>query len=194
MGADMQCYTSCPTGYLGNQTLHCVACVDCSNGLFFTLSYRIIRDDLYLYLLFTQTPNYRISPTLSLSPALPYRSLDYPDLLYGNRLMLTGSGSSNLTFILPLTQSLSETDLQVTFSSSLSTFANPLQKATASILLPGYDYYSASLPSLSSIGILALFCALIGLVKNPFMVDYAQVLFFLGLLDCHYPRQLASFL
>lgn len=32
-----------------------------------------------------------------------------------------------------------------------------------------------------------------GLFKNPFMTDFAQVLFFLGLLDTHYPKHLASF-
>jgi len=58
----------------------------------------------------------------------------------------------------------------------------------------GYDYYPSDLPNLSSLGGFALIAALLGLIKNPFMTDFAQVLFFLGLLDTHYPRHLASFL
>lgn len=58
MGADMFCYSSCPTGYLANESFYCVVCTDCSNGLYFSLSSTIIKDSLYLYLTFTQPPVY----------------------------------------------------------------------------------------------------------------------------------------
>lgn len=37
MGADWHCYASCPSGFIGNSTYHCVACSGdaCYNGLFF---------------------------------------------------------------------------------------------------------------------------------------------------------------
>jgi hypothetical protein len=39
-----------------------------------------------------------------------------------------------------------------------------------------------------------MIAALMGLIKQPFMTDFAQILFLLGLLDTHYPSHLASFL
>jgi hypothetical protein len=50
------------------------------------------------------------------------------------------------------------------------------------------------LPDLSIFGSLALLVALGGLAKNPYMVDFAQTLFLVGLVDCHFPFHLASFL
>ena len=41
---------------------------------------------------------------------------------------------------------------------------------------------------------LALVVALLGLGKNPFMTDFAQMLFLVGLVDCHYPSNLAGLL
>lgn len=41
---------------------------------------------------------------------------------------------------------------------------------------------------------LALLVALLGLGKNPYMVDFAQTLFLVGLVDSHFPFHLASFL
>ena len=55
MGADMFCYSTCPTGYIANRTYHCVACSTCT-GLTFSLTYSIIKDSLYLYLAYTETP------------------------------------------------------------------------------------------------------------------------------------------
>ena len=52
MGADMMCYTTCPTGYIANRTYHCVACSNCV-GLTFSLTYKIIKDSLYIYLAYT---------------------------------------------------------------------------------------------------------------------------------------------
>lgn len=37
-------------------------------------------------------------------------------------------------------------------------------------------------------------CALIGLPKTPYMIDYAQVLFIIGLNNIHYPLHLRSML
>lgn len=36
--------------------------------------------------------------------------------------------------------------------------------------------------------------AVVGLAKNPYMVDFAQTLFLVGLVDSHFPFHLASFL
>ena len=56
------------------------------------------------------------------------------------------------------------------------------------------DYYPPELSNMSFFGIFALFSAFLGLFKNPLMTDFAQTLFFIGLLDIHYPKNLASFL
>ncbi len=48
--------------------------------------------------------------------------------------------------------------------------------------------------SLKALGIISLISALIGLFKNPFLTDFAQILFLIGLLNTHYPYNLASFL
>ena len=47
---------------------------------------------------------------------------------------------------------------------------------------------------LSGLGIFVLLIALIGLGKNPYMLDFAQTLFLMGLVNAHYPGNLASFL
>jgi hypothetical protein len=77
MGADMNCYLVCPSGYLANQSLHCVSCSDCSQGLFFKIQTSIIKDTLYLYLLFTETPIFLLSPNISISPTIPYQSINF---------------------------------------------------------------------------------------------------------------------
>lgn len=72
MGADMFCYSTCPAGYIANRTYHCVVCSGCT-GLTFSLTYKIIKDGLYLYLSFTEAPEYVFTPPgLALSPAVPY--------------------------------------------------------------------------------------------------------------------------
>lgn len=43
-------------------------------------------------------------------------------------------------------------------------------------------------------GIFTLLCAVIGLIKTPYMTDYAQVLFIVGLSNIHYPLHLRSYL
>lgn len=55
MGADMLCYSTCPSNYIANSSYYCVPCTTCQ-GLYFSLTYKIIKDDLYLYLIFTETP------------------------------------------------------------------------------------------------------------------------------------------
>ncbi len=52
MGADMFCYSECPSGFIANASYHCVACTKCS-GLYFSLDYKIIKNELFLYLTFT---------------------------------------------------------------------------------------------------------------------------------------------
>jgi len=47
---------------------------------------------------------------------------------------------------------------------------------------------------MSNIGILTLFCAIIGLFKNPYMTDFAQILWILALNNIHYPFNLRTFL
>jgi len=44
------------------------------------------------------------------------------------------------------------------------------------------------------IGVFVLICAIVGLYKNPYMTDFAQVLFLMALVNYHYPFHLASFL
>jgi hypothetical protein len=43
-------------------------------------------------------------------------------------------------------------------------------------------------------GMFTLISALIGLIKTPYMTDYAQVLFIVGLSNIHYPLHLRSYL
>ena len=76
----------------------------------------------------------------------------------------------------------------------LTTFLNPLQKSHSSLKIEGYDLYPPNLNNMSFFGIFALVCAFLGLFKNPLMTDFAQNLFLIGLLDIHYPKNLASFL
>ena len=194
MGADMLCYTTCPSGFIANSTYHCVACTNCA-GLKFSLSYKIIKDSLYLYLTYTEVPSYAFTPPqLALSPALPYESVNFPQqTLVGN----TGAGfqgDTNLTFKINVQQSLTATYLNLTFQNQLATFTNPLQEASSTVFIEGYDYYPTDLPDLSNLGIFALIVALFGLAKNPFMLDFAQTLFLVGLVNYHYPFNLASFL
>ena len=42
------------------------------------------------------------------------------------------------------------------------------------------------------IGILLLAVALIGMVKNPYMTDFAQLIYLLALIGLHYPANLAK--
>lgn len=84
--------------------------------------------------------------------------------------------------------------LNLSFNLPIETFQNPLQKSYSTIQFNGFDYYPSNLPNLSSLGGFALIAAILGLIKNPFMTDFAQVLYLLGLLDTHYPNHLASFL
>lgn len=191
MGADMGCYLTCPSGYIANQSLHCVACSSC-DGLRFTISTRIIRDSLYLYIIFTEPPKYLFSPSLTLSPSLPYLASDLQSQLVGGALNYTGS--QNITLQIMLNASATASTLNLSFTNPIQTFQNPLQKPYSTMQFAGYDYYPSGLPDLKSLGALALACALVGLFKNPFMTDFAQVLFLLGLLDSHYPSHLASFL
>lgn len=44
------------------------------------------------------------------------------------------------------------------------------------------------------VGILFLVCALIGLVRNPYLTDFAQMIYVYSLINLHYPINLASFL
>lgn len=57
-GADMHCYSQCPDGYLANKSYNCLPCSgkDCEKGLFYQVSTQIIRDQLFLFLIFTETP------------------------------------------------------------------------------------------------------------------------------------------
>lgn len=97
MGADMNCYLSCPSGYLANQSLHCITCSDCNKGLFFTISTSIIKDSLFLYIIFTEIPVYQLQPNISISPSIPYRSLNFENsTLVGSTVTFTGT--QNITF------------------------------------------------------------------------------------------------
>jgi hypothetical protein len=40
--------------------------------------------------------------------------------------------------------------------------------------------------------LLLLACALIGMVKNPYMTDFAQLVYLMALVNLHYPKNLAS--
>jgi hypothetical protein len=104
------------------------------------------------------------------------------------------TGSTNLTFLLKPTASLTATYLTVSFQNQLATFNNPLQKASSTVYIAGYDKYPDGLMDLSMLGVLALLVAVVGLAKNPYMVDFAQTLFLVGLVNFHYPYHLASFL
>jgi hypothetical protein len=102
--------------------------------------------------------------------------------------------TQNITFLLKLNTSLTATYLILTFQNQLATFTNPLQSPSATIYIEGYDYYPIDLSSLTSFGILGLIVALVGLFKNPYMLDFAQTLYLVGLVNCHFPYNLASFL
>jgi hypothetical protein len=191
MGADMFCYSTCPSGYIANRTFHCEACSNCQ-GLTFSLAYKIIKDSLYLYLTFSEAPEYVFTPPqLTLSPAIPYESVNFPQQLVGGTNF---TGSTNITFLLKPTQSLTATYLSVSFQNQLATFHNPLQAASSTVYVEGYDAYSSDLADMSTLAILTLFVALLGLAKNPYMLDFAQTLFLIGLVNFHYPSNLATFL
>lgn len=113
MGADMQCYLTCPSGYIANQSLDCVACSSCG-GLRFTISTRIIRDSLYLYIIFTEPPKYLLSPSLTLSPSLPYLASDLQSQLVGGVLSFTGS--QNITLPIMLNASTTASTLNLSFA------------------------------------------------------------------------------
>ena len=134
MGADMFCYSTCPTGYIANQTYHCILCNNCQ-GLVFSLQTKIIKDSIYLYLTYTETPQYLFTPPqLQLNPALPYEAVNFPVQLVGAGG--TGfTGSTNLTFLLNLKQSIQATYLTVTFQNQLATFSNPLQVASSTVFI-----------------------------------------------------------
>lgn len=154
------------------------------------MTYKIIKNDLYLYLIFTETPHYSFPPTLQLSPDWTVDSLNFPQLVAGTSF----SGSTNITLRVNTQKSLTASYLTATFQNQLMTFKNPLQRANSTIYVEGYDYYPIDLPDLSSLGLLALLVAFLGIGKNPYMIDFAQTLFLIGLVDAHYPSNLASFL
>ena len=59
----------------------------------------------------------------------------------------------------------------------------------------GYDKYNIDeLTDMSSLGLFAFVCSVIGVVKTPYMTDFAQILFVLALNNIHYPLHLRSFL
>jgi len=186
----MFCYSTCPTGYVANTSYYCTTCSACG-GLYFSLSYSIMKDSLYLYLIFTETPYYSFTPQITFSPALSYTSINFPEALVGG---VNFTGSRNITFLLNMNSSISSTYLSVTFQNQLYTFYNPLQNANSTLYLEGYDYYPTDLTNLGSFGIFGLIVALVGLFKNPYMLDFAQTLFLVGLVNCHFPFNLASFL
>jgi hypothetical protein len=76
----------------------------------------------------------------------------------------------------------------------LSTFSNPLQHPSSTLFLEGYDKYPADLSEIDNFGLFALMCAVIGLVKNPYFTDFAQIVFVVALTNIHYPIHLRSFL
>lgn len=51
-----------------------------------------------------------------------------------------------------------------------------------------------NLADLRSFGVLGLIVAIVGLFKNPYMLDFAQTLFLVGLVNSHFPSNFASFL
>lgn len=56
------------------------------------------------------------------------------------------------------------------------------------MILPGFDIYPQTMSL--SIGFLLLGCALVGMVKNPYMTDFAQLIYLLALVNLHYPNNL----
>lgn len=144
MGADMYCYSSCPSGYIANSSYHCVSCSDCS-GLYFSLSYKIIKDSLYLYLIYTEAPSYAFLPTLSLSPQWTVTAVNFPLWVAGPNTVEAGSssfdGETNITFLVSTDKSIQATYLTISFQQPLLTFKNPLQKPSTTILVEGYDKY-----------------------------------------------------
>ena len=131
MGADMFCYSTCPQGFIANKSYHCVSCSLCS-GLYFSLKYSIIKDSLYLYLTFTETPYYSFTPQIKFSPALSYESINFPETLVAGTNF---TGTTNITFLLKMNSSLKSTYLSVTFQNQLTTFYNPLQSSNATVYL-----------------------------------------------------------
>lgn len=144
MGADMYCYSQCPAGYIADTTYHCVPCQQCS-GLTFDLQYKIIKDELYLYLTFSETPYYAFAPVLQLTPSWTIFAIN-SDGIVSSAPPRVGSpgqaGATNITFLVKAEQSIQTTYLTVSFAQPLLTFNNPLQKGSATILVSGYDKYS----------------------------------------------------
>jgi hypothetical protein len=134
---------------------------------------------------------YLSTPSIFISPALPYRSINQDNQLVG--ATNESVNSKNITFLIPVNYSLGQNLITLGFKQPMGTFSNPLQVANASLLLMGYDFYP-KLQDLSIVGVLALLCAVIGLGKNPYMTDFAQSLFLLGLVNVHFPFHLASLL
>ena len=106
--------------------------------------------------------------------------------------MLTSSVSSirNITIELFPDQSISQLSLNVRFLSALATYQNPIQTPSKTIILEGFDIYPVTKEV--SIGFVILACALIGLVKNPYMTDFSQIIYLMALVNLHYPANLAS--
>lgn len=75
---------------------------------------------------------------------------------------------------------------------AFATYSNPIQRTSQTMVLNGYDLYP-DLPYLY-LGIIFLICALVGLVKNPLMTDFAQLIYLLAFLNIHYPVNLSSML
>lgn len=65
-------------------------------------------------------------------------------------------------------------------------------------MIEGYDKYPDDLVSVDDskviIGLILLICALIGLVRNPYLTDFCQIIYAYALVNLHYPVNLASFL
>lgn len=67
----MFCYARCPDGFKADQEYKCQACTgdDCGKGLFYDITPAIIRNELYLYLIFREDPVYLVSePIIKLNP------------------------------------------------------------------------------------------------------------------------------
>lgn len=109
----MFCYSVCPNGFIANKTYHCNSCNPCNSGLYYSLQTKIIRDDFYLYIYFTEIPVYKYSPKLLVSPSFVFESVNSPLGLVGGPLNYTGSTNITLKFL--LNYSISAVNLNASF-------------------------------------------------------------------------------
>jgi len=100
----MFCYLSCPSGYTANRSLYCVPCSSCDNGLYFSVTYSIIRDELYFYISFTEYPLYAFNPQLNILPNLPYKNINSDGVFVGGGLNKTGA--KNITLLITVQESI----------------------------------------------------------------------------------------